>query len=76
MDLNLRADGSGEPEYTYEYYGAAEPPVRTNGTTPFCLLSYFAIPGQRTDLQGMVPGTSNSCLHNDLLEPQVARYGE
>ena len=43
-----------------EYYGAAEPPVRcgeshlsglteppvrTNGATPFCLLSYFSIAG-------------------------------
>lgn len=28
-----------------EYYGAAEPPVRTNGATPFYLLSYFAIAG-------------------------------
>ena len=28
-----------------EYYGAAEPPVRTNGATPFCLLSHFAIAG-------------------------------
>lgn len=24
-----------------EYYGAAEPPVRTNGATLFCLLSYI-----------------------------------
>ena len=29
-----------------EYYGAAEPPVRTNGATPFSVvISYFAIAG-------------------------------
>ena len=28
-----------------EYYGAAEPPVRTNGAISVCLLSYFAIAG-------------------------------
>lgn len=34
-----------EKLYQDEYYGAAEPPVRTNGATPFYLLSYFAIAG-------------------------------
>ena len=35
----LRTDDTGSDNIMNEYYGTAEPPVRTNGATPFCLLS-------------------------------------